>query len=385
MPGPLSSTTTRNFVGWFGDGAGCTSTISTRSSGRMPASSQASRELSTASFTVVRSALAGLSKPSRCRFLVKNSLTEISRWRVAMDSAVARRLGRVASGASSFFVMAGGTASGAGERVSSSGEGASGSFGGVIRRPTLVLALLTALNLLNYLDRFVLSAVLPKVQDDLHLSNFVGGSLATVFLIGYFATSPVFGQLADRAGAGGRARLLAAGIAVWSAATVASGLVAGTASLVAARALVGVGEASYATIAPTLLDDLAPAERKGRWMAIFYSATPIGSALGYIVGGRVESATGSWRAAFFVAGVPGIAPRGPVPAHRRAAPGQGGCPPRPRGLGTQAAARCPSSPERSPATAPTPSRWEASPSGPPSTSTRATASSPARPASGSAS
>jgi MFS family permease len=177
----------------------------------------------------------------------------------------------------------------------------------VIRRPALVLALLTALNLLNYLDRFVLSAVLPKVQDDLHLSNFTAGSLATVFLIGYFATSPVFGLWADRTGTGGRSRLLALGIAVWSAATLASGLVTTTAGLVAARALVGVGEASYATIAPTLLDDMAPAGKRGRWMAIFYSATPIGSALGYIVGGRVQSVTGSWRAAFLVAGAPGIA------------------------------------------------------------------------------
>lgn len=176
----------------------------------------------------------------------------------------------------------------------------------MIRRPALVLALLTALNLLNYLDRFVLSAVLPKVQEDLHLSNVVAGSLATVFLIGYFATSPIFGSLADAAPRGGRKRLLALGIGVWSAATVASGLVTGTASLIVARAIVGVGEASYATIAPALLDAMAPPARRGRWMAIFYSATPIGSALGYIVGGQVEHLTKSWRAAFFVAGVPGM-------------------------------------------------------------------------------
>jgi MFS family permease len=176
----------------------------------------------------------------------------------------------------------------------------------VIRRPTVVLALLTALNLLNYLDRFVLSAVLPKVQEDLHLSNFVGGSLATVFLIGYFATSPVFGNLADRAGTGGRKRLVTLGIVVWSVATIASGLAHATWSLLVARAVVGVGEASYATIAPTLIDEVAPPEKKGRWMAIFYSAIPVGSALGYVIGGTVEHATGSWRAAFFVAGGPGV-------------------------------------------------------------------------------
>jgi MFS family permease len=175
-----------------------------------------------------------------------------------------------------------------------------------IRSPVAILALLTALNLLNYIDRFVMSAVLPKVQDDLHVSNFLGGSLATVFLIGYFTTSPVFGAMADRAGTGGRKRLLMIGVSLWSAATVASGLVHGTLSLFAARAAVGVGEASYATIAPTLIDDIAPPEKKGRWMAIFFAATPIGSALGYIVGGIVEHSHG-WRAAFFVAGVPGLA------------------------------------------------------------------------------
>ncbi len=172
----------------------------------------------------------------------------------------------------------------------------------MIRRPQTILALLTALNLLNYLDRLVVSAVLPKVRDELHLSNFVAGSLATVFLLGYFATSPIFGALADR---GARKGLIALGVAVWSVATFASGLASGAASLVAARAMVGVGEASYATLAPTIIDDAAPADRKGRWLAVFYVAMPIGGALGYLVGGFVEKHWG-WRHAFYVAGGPGI-------------------------------------------------------------------------------
>jgi MFS family permease len=174
-----------------------------------------------------------------------------------------------------------------------------------IREPKVVLALFTALNLLNYLDRTVLPAVLGHVQDDLHLSNALGGLLSTLFLIGYFATSPVFGALGDRVGTGGRSKLIAVGIAVWSAATIASGLAQGKASLIAARIFVGFGEASYATLAPTLIDDMAPPEKKSRWMSIFYSATPIGSALGYIVGGKVMQLHG-WRAAFFVAGGPGL-------------------------------------------------------------------------------
>ncbi len=133
----------------------------------------------------------------------------------------------------------------------------------MIRRPLAIVVLLTALNLFNYLDRYVLSAVLPKLQADLGMSKFAGGMLATVFLIGYFATSPFFGMLADRGDRGKRTVLMAMGIVVWSVATIASGLATGLWSLVLARAFVGVGEASYATIAPTLIDDLAPPDKKG--------------------------------------------------------------------------------------------------------------------------
>jgi MFS family permease len=172
----------------------------------------------------------------------------------------------------------------------------------MIRRPGAILALLTGLNLLNYLDRLVVSAVLPKVQEELRLSNLEGGLLATVFLVGYFLTSPIFGALGDRLP---RKGLIAAGVLVWSLATMASGLSVGVLSLLLARAVVGVGEASYATLAPTIIDDVTPASKKGRALAVFYSATPIGAALGYLVGGFVEARWG-WRAAFFVAGGPGV-------------------------------------------------------------------------------
>jgi MFS transporter, Spinster family, sphingosine-1-phosphate transporter len=176
----------------------------------------------------------------------------------------------------------------------------------LIRNPKAILALLTTLNLLNYLDRYVLSAVLKPLQDDLQLSKGTAGSLATVFLLGFFATSPLFGHLADRAGPAGRRALIVVGVVVWSLATFSSGLAHGAGSLVVSRAFVGIGEASYVTIAPTLIDEIAPAERKGRWLAIFYTAIPVGSALGYLTGGAIEHATHSWRQAFFVAGLPGL-------------------------------------------------------------------------------
>ena len=172
----------------------------------------------------------------------------------------------------------------------------------MIRRPGTILALLTGLNLLNYLDRLVVSAVLPKVQEDLNLSNFMGGLLATVFLIGYFVTAPAFGSLGDRMA---RKWLIAFGVIVWSAATCASGLATTATEMIIARAFVGLGEASYATLAPTIIDDITPPQRKGRALAYFYGATPFGAAMGYLVGGFVESHWG-WRAAFYVAGGPGI-------------------------------------------------------------------------------
>lgn len=172
----------------------------------------------------------------------------------------------------------------------------------MIRRPAAILALLTGLNFLNYLDRILVAAVLPKITADLHLSKFEGGLLATVFLLGYFVTSPWFGVLADR---GPRKRLIALGVAVWSIATAASGVATGVATLMLARAVVGVGEASYTTLAPTIIDDITPPDKKGRALAIFYLATPVGSALGFVLGGMIEKAWG-WRAVFFVAGGPGL-------------------------------------------------------------------------------
>ena len=176
---------------------------------------------------------------------------------------------------------------------------------GRIKHPSAILALLTALNLLNYVDRTVLAAVLPLLQDDLRLSNTVAGGLGTIFLVGYFTTSPFFGRLADRTDVrGGRRGLMALGVGVWSVATFASGLARGAWSLGAARAVVGVGEAGYATVAPTLIDDMAAPEKKGRWLSIFYVAIPIGSALGYVIGGLLGKF--GWRTAFWIVGGPGV-------------------------------------------------------------------------------
>jgi MFS family permease len=172
----------------------------------------------------------------------------------------------------------------------------------MIRNRTAILALLTALNVLNYIDRMVLAAVLVSVQKDLALTSAEAGLGASAFLVGYFTTAPWFGARADR---GARTRLICAGVVVWSVATAVTGLATNLWTLLAARALVGVGEASYAALAPTIIDDLTPPDRKNRALAVFYLAIPLGSALGYMIGGALGKHWG-WHAAFFFTGAPGV-------------------------------------------------------------------------------
>jgi len=165
------------------------------------------------------------------------------------------------------------------------------------------LAVLTLINLFNYLDRWIVAALAESVKhSELQLSDTQLGSLMTGFIIVYMIAAPLFGSLGD---ARSRTRLLGLGVAIWSVATALAGLATSYASLFAARAAVGVGEAAYGTISPALLADYFPRERRGRVFAVFFAAIPIGSALGYIVGGLVDHYFG-WRQAFFVAGVPGL-------------------------------------------------------------------------------
>ena len=165
------------------------------------------------------------------------------------------------------------------------------------------LLVLSLINLFNYLDRYVPAALLPDLKNSgLGLSDLQLGSLMTGFLVVYMLAAPVFGAIGDR---GSRTRPIAFGVALWSLATACSGLARSYLQLFAARAVVGIGEAAYGTIAPALLADYYPRARRGRVFALFFMAIPVGSALGYVVGGLAGHALG-WRAAFMVAGLPGL-------------------------------------------------------------------------------
>jgi MFS family permease len=169
--------------------------------------------------------------------------------------------------------------------------------------PVWILFILTGLNLFNYIDRYVMWGVLGPVKSHFNLTDEQAGSINTAFMLGYFLTAPFFGYLGDRAS---RKWLIALGIAIWSLGTLLTGTAPSFLLLLAFRVLVGVGEASYATISPSVISDSFPAEKRNNALTIFYVAMPLGAALGYIIGGNIQKHFG-WRPAFIWAGLPGLA------------------------------------------------------------------------------
>ena len=168
--------------------------------------------------------------------------------------------------------------------------------------PFWLLFILSGLNLFNYLDRYVAYQVVEPIRLSFGLNDAQAGRLNTAFMLGYFLTAPVFGYLGDRMT---RKWLIAAGIFVWSLGTVLSGMATGFGSLLGFRVLVGLGEASYATISPSLISDAYGPAKRNNALTIFYVAIPVGAALGYLVGSQISAAWG-WRQAFIVAGLPGL-------------------------------------------------------------------------------
>jgi MFS family permease len=167
---------------------------------------------------------------------------------------------------------------------------------------TFAVVVLTAMNLLNYIDRWVPSAVKTLFQKDLGLDDAQTSLPLSAFVVVYMIASPVFGSLAER---GRRPWIIAAGVALWSLATASAALTHTFTTFLLARALVGVGEAAYATIAPTVIADHYPPERRNRVLTFFYVATPVGAALGFALGGVIGDRWG-WRAAFLACGLPGL-------------------------------------------------------------------------------
>jgi len=168
--------------------------------------------------------------------------------------------------------------------------------------PLAALALLTAINFINYIDRSVLFAVQPLVQGEFKFSDTQYGFLTTSFFIFYMVAAPFIGMAADHYS---RKWIVLTGIFLWSGATLLTAVAHNYTGLLVRHTLVAIGECSYATIAPALLADLFPEERRGRMLAIFYLAIPTGTAMGYILGGYLGHHFG-WRTPFYVAALPGF-------------------------------------------------------------------------------
>ena len=165
------------------------------------------------------------------------------------------------------------------------------------------LWMLTAVNLICYLDRYIIAAAAPRIQSEFSLNNAQTGMFMSMFMIGYILTSPIFGYYGDRKS---RPTLMAIGVLLWSLATLWSGLANNFFTLLAARAVVGVGEASFATLSPPFIRDSLKDESKiNRVLGFFYTSIPIGAALGYIWGGWMAD-LGHWRWAFYLGALPGF-------------------------------------------------------------------------------
>jgi len=169
----------------------------------------------------------------------------------------------------------------------------------------LCVVIILLLNVMNYADRFVLSAVLPGIASDLALSDAHAGLLGSMFVVSMVVWSPLFAVLADAYPQKRTSVLVPCGAVLWSAATLASGLARSYASLLVSRVVVGVGEAAFGPVASVLLCELVPASIRARVLGLYAMTAPIGASLGYLVGAGLSTYFSSWRAPFYVAAVTG--------------------------------------------------------------------------------
>ena len=165
-----------------------------------------------------------------------------------------------------------------------------------------VLAVMVGINFLNYMDRYVGAAASPLIQKEFHLTDSQVGLLGSAFLLVYALAAIPFGYWADR---GVRRTVVAAGVAVWSLATLFTGFARSFTQLFISRAVLGIGEAGYYPAGTSLLSDYFPKEQRGRVMSIWGAGSTFGIAVGFAGGGYIADKFG-WRSAFFFAAVPGI-------------------------------------------------------------------------------
>lgn len=162
--------------------------------------------------------------------------------------------------------------------------------------------ILLALNLLNYIDRYILAGEVSPIQHEFHATDQQMGALGTAFFVFYMIAAPLTGWLGDRYR---RKPLIIVGATLWSLATLAAIWIHSYTTLYLRQALVGVGEATFGIFAPAVLSDFYPEQDRNRVLSVFYVAIPVGAALGYLAGGQIGSVWG-WRTPFLVCALPGF-------------------------------------------------------------------------------
>jgi MFS family permease len=167
---------------------------------------------------------------------------------------------------------------------------------------TGTLLLLIALNLLNYIDRYILPGEISLIQREFHSTDQQMGALTTALFFFYMFAAPLTGWLGDWFR---RKPLIIAGAVLWSLATLATAWVHDYTTLYIRHAFVGVGEATFGIFAPAVLADFYPERERNRILSIFYLAIPVGAALGYLAGGQLGPLWG-WRAPFLICAIPGL-------------------------------------------------------------------------------
>jgi len=167
---------------------------------------------------------------------------------------------------------------------------------------TTALVLLTALNFVNYIDRYILPGVQEQVKGEFRISDEQIGSLTLWFMLAYMLTSPITGWLGDRFP---RKPMIVVAALFWGSINLLTATVHSYDSLNLRHAALGIGEASFGIFAPALLSDFYPEDQRNRVLTIFNVAIPVGAALGYLIGGSVGEHYG-WRISFIVSAIPAI-------------------------------------------------------------------------------
>jgi predicted MFS family arabinose efflux permease len=164
------------------------------------------------------------------------------------------------------------------------------------------LALLTALNFVNYIDRSILFAVQELVKAEFRVNDKDIGFLTSAFFVCYMVAAPLITPLADRFP---RKWIMGLGAMIWSVATLLTAITHNYDELLLRHVIVGIGEATFVVFSPAFISDLFPEHQRGRALSIFYLAIPVGTAFGYIIGGKLGEAHG-WRMPFMICALPGM-------------------------------------------------------------------------------